>query len=131
MKKSEQYFLMFLVGGILYGGIEVAFRGFTHWSMVITGGSALLSIYLINEFFPNVSVWLKALAGSAVITAMELTVGLIVNRVFLLGVWDYSHIPANFMGQIALRFSACWYFLSIIGFYLCKKFKDFTALQKS
>lgn len=84
MKKTEQYFLMFLTGGVLYGAIEVAFRGFTHWSMVITGGSALLSIYLINEIFPEVSIFIKAFAGSLIITTLELTVGLIVNKIFFL-----------------------------------------------
>lgn len=129
MKKTEQYFLMFLTGGVLYGAIEVAFRGFTHWSMVITGGSALLSIYLINEIFPEVSIFIKAFAGSLIITTLELTVGLIVNKIFFLNVWDYSHIPLNFMGQIAVPFSVYWYFLSIAGFYLCGKFRRFTLLK--
>lgn len=122
--------LIFLTGGFIYGGIEVSFRGFTHWSMVITGGSAMLAIYLINEFFPNTSVFVKALFGAAVITALEFTVGIIVNRIFSFGVWDYSHLRANLLGQIAPKFSVGWYFLSIVGFYLCDKFRKLTSPQK-
>lgn len=119
--------MMFLIGGALYGAIEVAFRGFTHWSMVITGGSALLSIYIIDAILNDTSIFIKAFLGSAVITLLELTVGIIVNKVFLLNVWDYSHLPANFLGQISLTFSVAWYFLSIVAFFICGKFRTFTS----
>lgn len=123
--------MIFLFGGIIYGAIEVLFRGFTHWSMIITGGSALLSIYLINEALTGVSVFVKAIAGAAVITTLELTVGIIVNKIFAFGVWDYSELPINFLGQISAIFSVGWYFLSIFGFYLCDRFNAITARQKS
>lgn len=131
MKKSERCFLIFLFGGIIYGAIEVLFRGYTHWSMIITGGSALLAIYIINEALTGVSVFIKAIAGAAVITTLELTVGIIVNKIFLFGVWDYSDLPINFLGQISAIFSVGWYFLSIVGFYLCDKFNAVTAWQRS
>lgn len=131
MKNIRFYFWIFLIGGAIYGAIEVAFRGFTHWSMIITGGSALLSIYMINEALPNTSVFLKAIAGSAVITILELTVGIIVNKIFAMGVWDYSNIPGNFLGQISVKFSVYWYFLSIAAFYISGMLQEFTSKQKS
>ncbi|MGN0538631.1 MAG: hypothetical protein ACI4KI_02130 [Candidatus Fimenecus sp.] len=116
MKKTTTYLILFIAGGIGYGLIEILFRGYTHWSMIITGGSALLSLYLINEALKCTSIFIRAAAGSATITLLELTVGIIVNRIFLLDVWDYSDVPLNLFGQISLPFSICWYFLSIIVF---------------
>ena len=130
MRNSVVYLIIFLVGGIGYGAIEVAFRGYTHWSMLITGGSAFLSLYLIQTTFPNTSIFIKALFGMVVITLLELSVGIIVNRVFSLGVWDYSNLPYNLLGQISLPFSACWYVLSIIAFYLLDNIKPLADLQK-
>ena len=114
VKVSEKCIFLFLIGGIGYGLLEIGFRGFTHWSMVITGGSALVSLYLINHTFPNASIISKALAGCTVITSLEFTVGLIVNKIFSFGVWDYTGSPANIMGIISLKFSLCWFAISFL-----------------
>lgn len=130
LKNSVIYLIIFLVGGIGYGAIEIAFRGHTHWSMVLTGGSAFLSLYLIHMSFPNTTIYIKALLGMIVITLLELSVGIIVNIIFSLSVWDYSNLPFNFLGQISLLFSGCWYILSIFAFYLLDNIKPLTDLQK-
>ena len=44
MDKFKEYLIVFSSGGIIYSLIEVIFRGFTHWTMTITGGVALLII---------------------------------------------------------------------------------------
>ncbi len=116
MKKVEKYSLIILLGGSGYGSIEIAFRGYTHWSMIITGGMALLMLYFIYNAIPSSSVISKAIIGSVSITALEFTVGIIVNKIFPFGVWDYSNLPLNFLGQISLIFSACWFMLSAIVF---------------
>ena len=112
VKVSEKCIFIFLIGGIGYGLLEIAFRGFTHWSMVITGGSALISLYLINHTFPHKSIITKALAGCATITILEFTVGLIVNKLYSFGVWDYTGSPANIFGIISPKFSLCWFAIS-------------------
>lgn len=112
VKVSEKCIFLFIIGGIGYGLLEIGFRGFTHWSMVITGGSALISLYLINHTFPNASIISKAFAGCVVITLLEFTVGLIVNKIYSFGVWDYTNSPANIMGIISLKFSLCWFAIS-------------------
>ena len=112
VKVSEKCIFLFLIGGIGYGLLEITFRGFTHWSMVITGGSALISLYLINHTFPNISIITKAFAGCATITILEFTVGLIVNKLYSFGVWDYTGSPANIFGIISPKFSLCWFAIS-------------------
>lgn len=130
MSNIEKYLLLFIFGGFGYGLIEITFRGYTHWSMVITGGSAFLCLYLIYETFENQLVYIKCLMGALVITTLELTVGLVVNKKFQLNVWDYANTPANFLGIISLPFCACWYGISYIAFRLFDKYKKITTLQK-
>ena len=55
----------------------------------------------------------KMLIGTAVITAFELVTGVIVNLWLKLNVWDYSDAPINFLGQICLKYSIFWFFLTI------------------
>ena len=124
MKVIEKCIFVFLIGGIGYGLLEIGFRGFTHWSMIITGGSALVSLYLINYTFPNISIISKAIAGCIVITTLEFTVGLIVNKLYSFGVWDYTNSFANIMGIISLKLS----FFMIAVFITLKKI---IYLQKS
>ncbi|MBR5246843.1 MAG: hypothetical protein IKV25_05680 [Clostridia bacterium] len=112
----EKYIFLFLFGGFGYGVIEVAFRGFTHWSMVITGGTAILSLYLIHKVFPTMPIIIKSLIGCGIITTLEFTVGIIVNKIYNFSVWDYTGMPANILGQISLSFSICWFTLSMTIF---------------
>lgn len=130
MKSIEKHLLLFCVGGLGYGLIEIAFRGYTHWSMIITGGSAFLCLFIIDKRLENISIFKKALLGAFVITTLELTVGLVVNKTFNLGVWDYTNTPVNFLGVISLPFCICWYIISLIVLKTFNKLKKFTVPQK-
>lgn len=58
------------------------------------------------------------IAGSVVITSFELITGIIVNIRFKMGVWDYSDIPLNVMGQICVPYSVLWGIMSLLCVYL-------------
>ena len=131
MKNIEKYIFIFLFGGLGYGLLEIAFRGFTHWSMIITGGSALLILYLINLALPNTPTILKALIGAFMITIIEFSVGIIVNKVFSFGVWDYTGTPGNILGIITPSFSLIWFMISLIMISLFKNIQRIISLQKS
>lgn len=124
MDKFKEYFVVFGSGGLIYGLIEVIFRGFTHWTMTITGGIALLLIYITNMKMKTRSLILRCLAGSAIITAIEFVVGCIVNRGLHMDVWDYSDEKYNILGQICPLFSAAWFLLcipaTILSFFIKK-----------
>ena len=122
--------MLLITGGLGYGFIEIAFRGYTHWSMVITGGSAFLCLYIINESLKSTNIILKALIGAVIITAMELTVGLVVNKTLNLGVWDYTNTPFNFLGIISLPFCICWYLISLIALKMFNTIKKVIELQR-
>ncbi len=130
MVNAEKYIILFLIGGIGYGAIEIAFRGYTHWSMILTGGAAFLILYLINNS-SDASIFIKAFWGMVAITTLEFAVGVVVNIIFGLQVWDYTNMPGNFLGQITLQFSACWYGLSFIVLLVFENIHILTALQKS
>lgn len=114
-----RYLFVFLVGGLSYGTIEIAFRGFTHWSMLLTGGVCLCGIYCVETLL-HLPLWAKAGLGCLIITSAELAVGLLVNRLLHWNVWDYSGMRLNLFGQICPLFSGLWYLISIPAVYLCR-----------
>lgn len=44
-RKLNKYLLLFNIGGVLYIGIELAWRGWSHWSMFILGGDCASSAW--------------------------------------------------------------------------------------
>ena len=113
MDKIKEYIVVFASGGIIYSLIEVIFRGFTHWTMTLTGGAALLIIYIMNIKIKARSLILRCFAGCAIITALEFAVGCIVNRGLNMQVWDYSDEKYNVLGQICPLFSILWFLLCV------------------
>lgn len=115
---AETLFLL-LTGGVLYFGLEVLWRGWSHWSMAVCGGICFLVIYRINESFRELTFPLRALLGAVSVTAIEFLTGCVVNLWWGLGVWDYSALPLNLMGQICLPGSVIWFLLCLPAGALC------------
>lgn len=109
--------LKFLFGGVGYGLIEVIWRGYTHPSMVITGGICFSMICSINGKLSGHSLWLRSAACTLGVTAMEFCVGILVNRILDMCVWDYSDKWMNLFGQICPLYSVFWF-----GLCLCLSF---------
>lgn len=105
--------VIFCIGSIGYGIIELLFRGYTHWSMLLTGGACFLTLYTLNAQYKSAPVLLKAFGGAMIITIYELAVGIIVNLLFHFGVWDYSALPFDLMGQICVLFTFLWFLLCL------------------
>ncbi len=111
--------LLFLIGGAAYVGVETLWRGFSHPSMFVLGGLCFVLAGLINEVLPwYLDLSLQALLGAALITAAEFICGLIVNLWLGLGVWDYSALPFNLLGQISLQYFLLWIPLSVLAIWL-------------
>ncbi len=114
------YIALFLTGAAGYSLIEMLWRGYTHWTMSLSGGLCFIIIYFSGESMTEYGLWQKCILGAAVITAVELVVGIIVNIILKWNVWDYSKIPLNFMGQICLPYSVLWFFLCFPVLGICK-----------
>lgn len=82
----------------------------------ILGGLCFVSIGLINELFPwELGIVWQALIGGTLVTCLEFITGVIVNIWLKLGVWDYSGLPLNIMGQVCLPFYFAWVGLSVVA----------------
>ena len=121
---SERFFeiTVFILGGMAYGLMEVLFRGHTHWSMVITGGACVLTLYLIMDWTMNLPLVVAALAGAGIITFYEFCVGMLVNVSFGWHVWDYTSMPGNILGQICPLFTGLWFAMCLVFFGLVRLF---------
>lgn len=120
-----KYIAVFLTGAAGYSLLEVIWRGYTHWTMSVTGGICLVLIYLMNESLVHASIWSRCLMGASIITSAELLAGVTVNIILKWHVWDYSSIPFNLMGQICLPYSVLWYFLCLPVIGLCTQMSRF------
>ena len=118
--KLSRYVFVFLMGFFLYAFVEVTGRGYTHWTMCITGGIVLLVIYTLSNR-PATSLIRTCLLGTAAITLIEFAVGVFDNIIMGWEVWDYSDIPLNILGQVCPLFSLLWFVLCIPAYFLCRK----------
>ncbi|MDL2288766.1 putative ABC transporter permease [Oscillospiraceae bacterium OttesenSCG-928-F05] len=110
---------LWLWGGFIYYLIEMAWRGYSHPSMFIVGGICFVLLGCINEFIPwEMGLLWQAVIGALVVTLVEFVGGCIINIWLGLGVWDYSGLPLNILGQICLPYTALWIPLSAVGIWL-------------
>lgn len=117
--QRTKYLVLFIVGGVLYNVIEMLFRGWTHWTMLLLGGACFICLGLINELIPwRMPLWQQVLIGVAIITYFELMTGCVVNLWLGWGIWDYSSMRGNFLGQICPQFMLLWAPVSLAGIVL-------------
>lgn len=119
MRKFIKALFLWFIGGVLYFGIELLWRGYSHWTMFILGGSCFLLIGALNELYTwDMALISQMVISALVVTVLELITGTIVNIGLGWGIWDYSQIPYNFYGQICLVYTNLWFFLSLVGIFL-------------
>ena len=108
--------VLFYTGGAAYLTIELLYRGRSHGSMFLAGGTCFLLIGRLNHVRPKLPLPLRAAVGALIVTMVEFGAGLLVNREY--GVWDYRDQPGNLMGQICPLFTALWVPLSLLAIFL-------------
>lgn len=106
--------LVFVLGGAAYAMMEILFRGHTHWSMALTGGACVVTLYILLDWLNGQPLVMAALAGAVIVTVYEFAVGCIVNLRFGWAVWDYSDMEGNLLGQICPVFTAAWFALCFL-----------------
>ena len=107
--------MVFLTGGVGYCALETLWRGRTHPSMALCGGTVLVLFRkLVQKGGSRLALCLK---GGALITGCELLCGLVFNRDK--SVWYYSRLPGNYRGQICPLFSGLWCLLCWPLSHLC------------
>lgn len=107
--------ILFLFGGVAYCYMELVWRGYSHILMLILGGVCFLIIGSLGrlEFKYRKSFLFLQILATVAITSLEFIFGLIFNLGLGLKLWDYSNLSFNLLGQISLRYSIYWFFLSL------------------
>ena len=119
MRQYLKISFLFAAGGLLYNLLELFYRGWTHWTMFFLGGLCFVTLGAINEVIPwAMPLWQQVLIGASIITALEFVTGCIVNLWLGWGVWDYSGIPGNILGQVCPKFFGLWLLVSLAGIIL-------------
>ena len=116
---------LFLVGGMGYVGLEFLWRGWSHYSMFLAGGTCFLLLGKLNDTRPRLPLLLRGVVGAGIITMIELLAGLLFNRDY--SVWDYRYLPGNFHGQICLRFFLIWIPISLGAMWVYRKLQRYLA----
>ena len=114
MQKGKIKFMLFSIGAVGYGLIEIIWRGYTHWSMLGAGGICFMFFGTISEKFKNAGLFVKSLLGSTFVTAVEFIFGVVFNIILKKNVWDYSKMPMNIGGQVCMLYSCLWVLLSLV-----------------
>ena len=116
MEKLSKYIFLWAIGGCLYYSFELIFRGFSHWTMFVLGGSCFLFIYIQGKIVKwKDSVFIQVIRCIIFVTSMEFITGIIVNKWLDLNVWDYSRLPFQLFGQICLPFMIIFSGLCVLG----------------
>lgn len=119
IKQWLKIFILFLIGGFIYVAIELGFRGHSHWTMFLLGGLCFILIGGLNNYIPwEMSIIKQGIIGALIVTSLEFIFGLVLNLYLNLGIWDYSNMPFNILGQICLPFSIAWFFLSLVAIFV-------------
>lgn len=104
-----------LIAGGIYLLIELAYRGYTHWTMLPLAAVIFVCAGVLDEGENPPPVWQQVVIGTAIATALEFVAGLILNVWLGIGVWDYSDMPGNVLGQICPQFTLAWAVLMVIS----------------
>lgn len=113
--------LLWTWGGTVYYLLEVAYKSLTghperiSWTMLALAILLCIPVERCGAELPwEYPLWLQALACAGLVTAVEFVAGLVLNVWLGLGIWDYSHLPFNFIGQICLQFFFVWWGLCFV-----------------
>ncbi len=100
-------------------GLELLWRGYSHSSMFLAGGTCFLLLGKLCSSAKKMSLPQKTAAGAGIITLVEYVTGMLVNRNYT--VWDYRSLPLNIHGQICLPYTLLWAPISLGGMLLYRQ----------
>ncbi len=113
MCKYKRLVACFAMGAAAYSLLEIVWRRKTHWSMALAGATCFTLLCALNARLHKKPLWLRCLAGSAIISCVEFLTGCIVNLALGWNVWNYSKQRLHLLGQICPLYSCLWFLLCI------------------
>lgn len=113
--------LLWTWGGTVYFFLEVVYKTVRgeperiSWTMLVLAIVLTIPVERCGAELPwGCPLWAQALACAATVTVVELLAGLVLNVWLGLGIWDYSGLPGNLLGQICLQFFFVWWGLCFV-----------------
>ncbi|HJC57619.1 MAG TPA: hypothetical protein H9700_09690 [Candidatus Eisenbergiella intestinipullorum] len=88
-------------------------RGFVRGPFLPLYGSGAILLLLVSAPVRD-NLLLVFLAGCVGATALEYVTGVVMEALFKVRYWDYSHKRFNFQGQICLSSTLCWGALTVL-----------------
>ena len=108
--------IIWITGGLVYGLIEIMWRGYTHWTMLLLAMCVSIPLDAFNEVITwDVPLWKQSVLGGTVITIAEFLAGVFLNICLGLAIWDYSNLPFNLLGQVCPQYWFAWCLLTMIA----------------
>ena len=115
--------------GTFYFTLEGIWRipkgGYANIVMLPIGGLCGICVGSINQIpkFYNMKVIYQSIIGAVITTIIEFISGLFLNCYLQLGIWDYSNLPFNILGQVCLPFSLIWFVIMPLCIWLEDKIR--------
>lgn len=114
--------LLWVWSGTLYFFIEVVWKTSHSRPEMISWTMLLLAIVLavpLEQFEGELPWDMPLMAQSTIcglsITVVEFMAGIVISVWLGMGVWDYSAMPWNIMGQVCPQFLVMWVALAAVG----------------
>ena len=120
----------FAIGAVGYGILELLWRGYTHWTMLLAGGICAVIFSYTAEILCDKPLIYKAVLCALAITSVEFIFGVIFNVFYGMKIWDYSKMPFNVLGQICLLFSAMWCGLSLVLLPIAERLNNILDVER-
>lgn len=118
-KKVSEGMFFGTFGGCLYYGIEMLFRGFSHWSMFCVGGLVFyFCVFQGVQMQWKEALWIQVLRAMLFTVSLEFMAGIIFNKWLHREIWDYSDQPLQLWGQICVPFTILFSGLLVIAIFL-------------
>ena len=93
--------------------LQLLLTGNCHWTDLAVFSLLCIPLDAVNERMPwTFPLWLQAVLGGIVLIVSQLAAGLVFNVWLGLGLWDYTPLFGNFLGQICLRYALLWLLLA-------------------
>lgn len=124
MKNTAKILLIWFLLGAFYYALEGIWRipkgGYANIAMLAVGGLCGLLVGGINQIpkFYNMKVIYQSLIGTVMTLLVEFLSGLVLNVWLGLGIWDYSNMPFNILGQVCLPFALLWLLVMPLAIWL-------------
>ena len=119
MKQLSKYAFLFWFGGSFYVTLEVIWRGYSHWVMLLLAGIIFIIIGLLNKIWGwETNILLQTIVGTIIATVGEFITGCIVNLWLGWNIWSYENLTGNILGQICPQFIILWIPISLLAIIL-------------